>query len=297
MSNKFRGDIFPGSVDVTIYVKMVDSTNGSDKTGVTAVSVIAYYWRQGASTVVQLTISAGASLGAAHADGKWWEVDATNLPGIYRLDLTDACVATGSDWVTLDVVATACKHYQITYNLDPLVVDSSGRVQVQPGSSAGQLDITSGVVKANVTQAAGSTVAAGAIPNAAAGATGGLPVVDSAGGVKLQSGTGANQISLSSGLVKVNDFSTDGISAAAISAAGANKIADAILARTLGSESYATLSSVPTLAQAMFQLLALWSHITSGTTISFKKLDQSTTALTATLSPNAANPTSILRAS
>lgn len=40
-----------------------------------------------------------------------------------------------------------------------------------------------------------------ALPNAAAAASGGLPTVDASNAVKLQSGTGANQISLSSGLV------------------------------------------------------------------------------------------------
>lgn len=40
-----------------------------------------------------------------------------------------------------------------------------------------------------------------ALPNAAAAATGGLPTVDSSNAIKVQSGTGANQISLSSGLV------------------------------------------------------------------------------------------------
>ncbi len=40
-----------------------------------------------------------------------------------------------------------------------------------------------------------------AVPNAAAGASGGLPTVDANNAVKVQSGTGANQISLSSGAV------------------------------------------------------------------------------------------------
>jgi hypothetical protein len=42
-----------------------------------------------------------------------------------------------------------------------------------------------------------------ALPNAAAGANGGVPTVDANNAVKLQSGTGANQISLSSGAVTV----------------------------------------------------------------------------------------------
>jgi hypothetical protein len=40
-----------------------------------------------------------------------------------------------------------------------------------------------------------------ALPSAAAGSSGGLPTADASNAVKLQSGTGANQISLSAGLV------------------------------------------------------------------------------------------------
>jgi hypothetical protein len=56
-------------------------------------------------------------------------------------------------------------------------------------------------LQVDVYQANGNQVAAGAIPNVAAGSSGGLPTVDASNAVKVQSGTGANQISLSSGLV------------------------------------------------------------------------------------------------
>jgi hypothetical protein len=43
-----------------------------------------------------------------------------------------------------------------------------------------------------------------ALPNAGAGASGGLPTVDSTNAVKVQSGTGANQIDLSGGKVQLH---------------------------------------------------------------------------------------------
>lgn len=46
------------------------------------------------------------------------------------------------------------------------------------------------------------------IPNATAAANGGLPTVDANNAVKVQSGTGANQISLSSGLVTLSGTQT-----------------------------------------------------------------------------------------
>lgn len=75
-----------------------------------------------------------------------------------------------------------------------------------------------------------------------------------------------------------------------------NAIADAVLARTLGTESYASDGSVPTLAQMLFMI---WSGIAefaiSGTTLTCKKLDGSTTAMTFTLDSSTA-PTSRTRA-
>jgi hypothetical protein len=97
-------------------------------------------------------------------------------------------------------------------------------------------------------------------PNAAPGASGGLPTVDSNNAVKLQSGTGANQISLSSGLVTVgtnNDktdyglatgaitasvIATDAIDADAIKTDAVSEIVDAIFAKVIeNSLSFSTL--------------------------------------------------------
>lgn len=62
-------------------------------------------------------------------------------------------------------------------------------------------------------------------------------------------------------------------------------------------EAYAADGAAPTLAQAVFLMLALVSEFSiSGTTLTAKKLDGSTTAATFTLS-DATNPTSITRAS
>ncbi len=50
-----------------------------------------------------------------------------------------------------------------------------------------------------------------ALPNAAAAANGGLPTVDANNAVKVQSGTGANQLSISSGVVASNITQIDGL--------------------------------------------------------------------------------------
>jgi hypothetical protein len=103
--------------------------------------------------------------------------------------------------------------------------DIGASVLISSGTGTGQLGVTSGVIKANLVQILGTALTetagqiAGAfkqffnvatptgtvnsLPNANPGANGGLPTVDANNAVKLQSGTGANQISLSSGAVTV----------------------------------------------------------------------------------------------
>jgi hypothetical protein len=56
-----------------------------------------------------------------------------------------------------------------------------------------------GDIRTNVTQCGGSTVAAGAIPNVAAGASGGMPTGDANGRVAVQYGTSTGQINLTAG--------------------------------------------------------------------------------------------------
>lgn len=70
-----------------------------------------------------------------------------------------------------------------------------------------------------------------------------------------------------------------------------------IFSTSLGSESYAMDGSVPTLAQALFGLITIVSEFSiSGTTITCKKLDGTTTSMTFTLN-DATTPTSRTRVS
>jgi len=56
-----------------------------------------YYARPGVAAA-QVTLATQTVTGA-HADGGFVEIDATNMPGLYRLDLPDAVCATGVDSV------------------------------------------------------------------------------------------------------------------------------------------------------------------------------------------------------
>ena len=85
-----------GATDQTIDIFLQDSSSatGGGLTGLTnASSGLTCYFRKGATgTVTQLTL-ASQTVGGAHTDGGFVELDSTNAPGTYRLDLSDALVS------------------------------------------------------------------------------------------------------------------------------------------------------------------------------------------------------------
>ncbi len=87
-------------INVTINIFIQDGSDG----GVTGLafntaSLTCYYVRPG-SEAAQLALVTQTITGA-HSDGGFVEIDATNMPGIYRLDLSDVVIANGVDTVTV----------------------------------------------------------------------------------------------------------------------------------------------------------------------------------------------------
>lgn len=86
-----------GSTDQTLLLFIQDSskTDGSGLTGLAynTSGLTCYYARPGSSAAA---ISlASQTVTGSHTDGGFVEVDGTNMPGVYRLDLPDAVVASG----------------------------------------------------------------------------------------------------------------------------------------------------------------------------------------------------------
>ena len=147
-----------GATDQTVYIFVQDSseTTGVGLTGLVhnTASLTAYYVRNRGSAT-QITLATLAAANSAHSDGGFKEVDATNMPGIYRLDLPDAACASGADEVIVFLkgatdMAPVAKEILLT------------AVDLQDGVRMGMT----------------------ALPNAAADAAGGLPISD-AGGLDL----------------------------------------------------------------------------------------------------------------
>lgn len=105
MADKYFGGIKAGSVGVSIHVLIRRRLDNAEATGLvfnTAGSV-ASYCRQGA---VRTAISLVAqTVAGAWVSGGFVEVDASTMPGLYRLDLPDSAVDAGVDFVTLAFVS------------------------------------------------------------------------------------------------------------------------------------------------------------------------------------------------
>lgn len=160
------------SKDINIFIQDSSVSTGAGLTGLAynSGSLTAYYHRQGASSATAIAL-ATKTVGT-WATGGFVAVDGTNMPGVYELGIPDAALASGATWVIIMLKGAS--------NMAPVVLEIELTAWDNQNATTGGLS---------------------ALPNAAAAATGGLPTVDSSNAVKLQSGTGANQISLSSGLV------------------------------------------------------------------------------------------------
>jgi len=88
------------------YFYIVDAL-GSPLTGLAynSAGASAYYTRSGAAAVA-ITLATLASASAAWSSGGFKEVDATNAPGLYRLDLPNAALASGVDEVFISLKFT-----------------------------------------------------------------------------------------------------------------------------------------------------------------------------------------------
>lgn len=161
--------VLKGTTNYTLDLFVQDSsaTTGAGLTGLVfnSASLVCYYRRGATGTATALTL-ATQTVGGAHTDGGFVEIDATNMPGMYRLDLEDDIIATGVPYATIMLKGAT--------NMAPVTIE---------------LQLTDVNVEDAVRM--GMT----ALPNAAAEAAGGL----------YTRGTGAGQINQdANGRVDVN---------------------------------------------------------------------------------------------
>lgn len=92
-----------GQTDVSVVIRIVDSTDGSPETGVTSATAgLALEYRRELAVSTAITESDLAALTTAHTDGGMRHIG----NGLYRLDLPDAACASGVSGVLVHGTAT-----------------------------------------------------------------------------------------------------------------------------------------------------------------------------------------------
>lgn len=112
MSSSTTLYIAPGATNQTVIIPLVQdaaaTSPGEAITGLAynTASLTAYYKRGATGAATALTLATQTATGA-HSDGGFVAVDGTNMLGVYRLDLSDAIVASGVPFVTLTIQGAA----------------------------------------------------------------------------------------------------------------------------------------------------------------------------------------------
>lgn len=118
MAEKFHGGGSPklGTSSVSIPVLLRKTSDNTEQTGISHTGVTARYIRQAAAPA-SITMASLASATASYSSGGWFEYDATNAKGLYRLDLPDAMWASGVDWVVLSLQVASTYNFVQVYQL------------------------------------------------------------------------------------------------------------------------------------------------------------------------------------
>lgn len=176
------------SVDVNVFIQDTTSTTGAGLTGLVfnTASLTAYYHRQGANAAVAISL-ATKTLGTWATAG-FIVVDGTNMPGLYELGIPDAALAAGAKWVIIMLKGAA--------NMAPVLLE------IELTAWDNQDAVRGGMT---------------ALPNASAGASGGLPTGDASGRVDLGKilGTAASTPA-TAGILDINVKNMNNVAATAI---------------------------------------------------------------------------------
>ena len=274
-----------GSVDRSVDLYIIDSTDGTPEVGVLYNTAgIDLKYRRDLSAAVSITEATLAALTTAHTDGGFLEIG----NGVYRLDLPDAAWATGADHVTIFGTVTGMIVLPVTVQL--VAYDPESALATPTNITAATGVVLSGVthtgaVIPTVTTLTGHTAQTGD-SFARIGATGsGLTSLATQASVNTIDDLLDTEIAAikADTAAILDDTGTSGV---ALTAAERNATADAFLTRNVSGGS----STGRTVKQALHFLRNKWSI--GGGTLTVTDTDDTTTSWTATVSTTAGNPVS-----
>jgi hypothetical protein len=111
---RYLGGIPAGSTSWSVDVVLRSVTDGTEVTGKVAADCTATYWREG-ETPASITLTDLTTLTDAWTEGGF---KASTQAGSYRLDLPDAALATGADWVEVNIAAAGTFIHKERFPLD-----------------------------------------------------------------------------------------------------------------------------------------------------------------------------------
>lgn len=163
MSDLFTQGFVAGSTSRSIDFKLRSTTDNTVVTGKVYSDITAGYWRQGGSPTAITTVTL-AAINSAYSSGGVKEASSTISPGSYRLDLPDAAIAAGADWVEITVQCAGCYTYSERFALSTNAVQT-GDSFVRLGSPIGGVSVSNDlsgiygalVLRTGTAQGGGST--------------------------------------------------------------------------------------------------------------------------------------------
>lgn len=206
------------SQTVNVFIQDSSQTNGAGLTGLVynTSSLVAYYALPKAAAV-QITLATLAAVTSAYTSGGFKEIDATNMPGWYRLDLPDAAIASGrfssvhlKGAANMAPVAMEIDLQANAYAINGVAATSVTTINANVGTTQPQ-NFTgtagSALVKTDMVDIAGAAVSTStAQVGVNAVNLGGTTQTgrDIGASVLLSTGTGTGQLDFTSGIVKSN---------------------------------------------------------------------------------------------
>lgn len=185
------------SQSVNLFIQNSSVTTGAGLTGLAfnTSSLIAYYTFAGANTTsVQIVLATLAAVTSAYSSGGFKEIDSTNMPGMYRLDIPNAALASSKGRSVVIMLSGATNMAPCTLEIELTAVDNQS-------TGFGLVNASSNVVQISGSNVSTSTAQLGVnVVNFGGTAVTGRDIGAS---VLLSSGTGSGQLSLSSGTVTV----------------------------------------------------------------------------------------------
>lgn len=126
-------DVLANSQDVTTYFHLRLAADGTAATGLTIADLDLQYVRSGAAPAAKVDATALGSTSAAHGDNQAVEIDATDQPGLYRVDWPDAAFATGVREVILTVkhTTTFIEHLRVNLTRVPASLEDFYSADIQ----------------------------------------------------------------------------------------------------------------------------------------------------------------------